>query len=316
MPRTKIILNVDTGIDDAFAMVLAMAARETVDLLAVTTSFGNKGVDITTINTLRIASLINLDAPIAVGRGEPIVTPARFNFLGTAAQGDDGLGNKGGMLPFPTLKPIDLSAVELMARTLFESKEKVSIVSTAPLTNVAILLLTHPELKDKIASIIFSGGAIEKGNILPTVDANILADPEAAQIVLNSGLDIVICPLDICEEAYATFEDRERFRRVTSKSSRFLFETLKHYSEHYENLLGKDGCPLYDVVPLAYIIKPEIIETKEYYVEIDLNGYYTRGATVMDSLGMLKKEPNVKVVTSLQRNEIIKIIIDSLRRVR
>lgn len=315
MPKNKVILNVDPGIDDLAALVLAKASGN-IEVLALITSYGNKSVDITTSNTLRLAELLNLNVPIAVGNKTPLIPHTRIEYLGSAAHGDDGLGNKTGLLPYPVTLPKNANAVEVIAKLISESPDLVSIISTAPLTNIAILLLSHPELKEKIDSVIFSGGASHTGNILPGVEANILADPEAAQIVLQSGVRTIMCPIEAGEEAYLTFEDRERLKNAGTLTARFMFEALWHYADHYENLLGREGCPIHDSVPLAFLIDPKLIETKEFYVEIDLTGYFTRGATMIDKLKILNKQPNLSVVTSLDRNGVNQLLFDSLRRVK
>jgi len=315
MSRISVILNVDTGVDDAFAITLA-AASEAIEILAITTSFGNSTVEQTTENTLRIVELLNLDAPIAVGAAGPLMPQAHDVSIGSAAQGEDGLGNRSSMLPFPVMKTVDVGAVQLIAETVASSEGGVIIVSTCPLTNVAVFLLAHPELRDKIDGIAFSGGAIFSGNVLPTAEANVFADPEAAQIVLKSGLRLLICGLDATNGAYLTFEDRERFRLINTPVSTFLHEALFHYADHYENLLLKEGCALNDVVPIAWLIEPSVLKTRPYYIEIDLSGQYTRGATVTDVQGIWKKRPNSAVATEVDRSGICRMIFDSLRKVR
>ncbi len=315
MGKIPVILNVDTGIDDAFAIMLA-AASDSLNIIAVTTSFGNNTIEQTTDNTLRIIELLGLRVPVAMGAEKPLMSPARAKVIGSAAQGDDGLGNKSGLLPYPAGKVVDMSAVELMARVISESVDKVVIVSTCALTNVAVLLLAHPELKKKIDGIAFSGGTTYVGNVLPTVEANVLADPEAAEIVFKSGIRVLLCGLDATNEAYVTFEDRERFKLANTRPSAFLYEALKNYSDHYENLLLKDGSALYDVVPVAWLINPEIVKTEPHYVEVDLNGHYTRGATVVDTQGLWRKPANTAVAVEIDRKEFVKIIADGLRKIR
>ena len=315
MARIPVILNVDTGIDDAFAITVA-ASSDIIDILAITTSYGNNTVEQTTENTFRIAELLGLDVPIAVGSDKPLMSQTGAKIFGSAAHGEDGLGNKGTLLPYPSMRPFEGSAVELMAKTVSESSGNVVIVSTCALTNVAVFLLAHPELKSKIDGIAFSGGAVYTGNVLPTVEANVLADPEAMQIVLKSGIRVLLCGMDATNEAYVTFEDRERFKLANTRPSAFLYETLRQYSDHYENLLLKEGSAIHDIVPIAWLIDPELVKTKAYYVEVDLNGHYTRGATVVDTQGIWKKKPNAAVADEIDRRGICKLIFDALRMMR
>lgn len=313
MDRIPVILNVDTGIDDALAITVA-AASEIIEILAVTTSFGNGTLEQTTENTLRIIELLELDVPVAAGADKPMMPQTRTKILASAAQGDDGLGGKSGLLPYPARGVADVSAVELMASEIQKSDKNVVIVSTCALTNIAVLLLAHPELKKKIDGIAFSGSAVYTGNVLPTVEANLLADPEAAQIVLRSGVKVLLCSMDATNGAYVTFEDREKFRLANNRVSAFFYETLKSYSDHYENLLLKEGSPLHDVVPVAWLIDPALVKTKAYYVEVDLNGYYTRGATVVDVQGVWNKPPNAAIAVEADRKKINELIFESLRK--
>lgn len=315
MDRIPVILNVDTGIDDALAIAVA-SASDVIEILAITTSFGNNSVDKTTENTLRITELIGLDAPVAAGAEKPLLSQANVKVFGSAAQGYDGLGGKSGLLPYPVSGAADLSCIELMAKKISECSRKVVIVSTCALTNIAVLLLSYPDIKNRIDGIAFSGGAVYTGNVLPTVEANLLADPEAAQIVLKSGIRMLLCGMDASNEAYVTFEDRERLRLANTRPSAFFYEALKGYSDHYENLLLKEGSPLYDVVPVAWLIDPKLVKTKPYYVEIDLNGYYTRGATVADVQRIWNKAPNAAVAVEVDRERICDLVIDSLRKLR
>ncbi|MCL1830078.1 MAG: nucleoside hydrolase [Oscillospiraceae bacterium] len=315
MIKTELILNLDTGIDDAYTIMLATMA-ESIDLSAIVTSYGNRSLETTTENTLRIVQLMGKNTPVVIGKSEPLFANTRVEFRGSAAHGDDGLGNRAGLLPYATLKPVEISATEYMAKILADSRGEVIIVNTAPLTNIALLLLAHPELKDKIATIVISGGAIERGNILPTVEANIFADPEAAQVVIQSGVKLTICPLDTGDKAYSTFEDRERFRLASNRTARFLGEVVRHYADHYENLLGREGSPLHDVVPMAWVLNPKLVETTPCYVEVDLTGYYTKGALMIDRLKLLQKESNASVAVSVDREGINQLIYESLRRAR
>ena len=315
MKKIPLILNVDTGVDDALAIALA-AASEHVELLAITTSFGGNTVEQTTGNTLRIAELLGLGVPVAVGAAGPLLSQTSERILGSAAQGDDGLGNKSSLLPYPVMSPSEDGAVSVMEKAVTESEGGVVIISTGPLTNVAVFLLAHPDLKHKIDGIAFSGGALYSGNVLPTVEANVFRDPEAAQIVLKSGVRLLICGLEATEGAYMTFEDREHFKLAATRASAFLYEALYHYADHYENLLLKEGSPLPDVVPVAWLIDPSVVATEPYYVEIDLSGYYTRGATVADVQKLWGKKPNAVLAVEVDRKKICSMVLEALRTFR
>ncbi len=211
LKKIPVILDGDPGHDDAIAWVLARASRE-LDILAVTSCCGNQTIEKTTYNALRVCTLIGLHASVGKGCPHPLlndvmkraVCPRRIEAL--TARRCRSL----------RLKPSALSAPELMAKVLRESPEPVTIVATGPQTNVAALLLAHPELKSKIARISLMGGGIAYGNWTPAAEFNILVDPEAAQIVFTSGVPITMAGLDVTEKALIMPEDFERVRALKS----------------------------------------------------------------------------------------------------
>ena len=173
-----ILLDCDPGHDDAIAIVLALASPE-LDVKAITSSAGNQTPEKTLRNVLRMLTLLNrTDIPVAGGAVKPLM---RELIIADNVHGESGLD--GPALPEPTFAPQNCTAVELMAKTLRESAEPVTIVSTGPQTNVALLLNSHPELHSKIARIVIMGGAMGLGNWTPAAEFNIYVDPEAAEIV-------------------------------------------------------------------------------------------------------------------------------------
>ena len=182
-----IILDCDPGHDDAIALVLALASPE-LDVKAVTSSAGNQTPDKTLRNVLRMLTLLKrTDIPVAGGAIKPLM---RELIIADNVHGESGLD--GPALPEPGFAPQNCTAVELMAKVLRESAEPVTLVATGPQTNVALLLNSHPELHSNIARIVIMGGAMGLGNWTPAAEFNIFVDPEAAEIVFQSGLPIVM----------------------------------------------------------------------------------------------------------------------------
>ncbi|HBL8930507.1 TPA: nucleoside hydrolase, partial [Enterobacter hormaechei] len=187
-----IILDCDPGHDDAIALVLALASPE-LDVKAITSSAGNQTPDKTLRNVLRMLTLLKrTDIPVAGGAVKPLM---RELIIADNVHGESGLD--GPALPEPDFAPQNCTAVELMAKVLRESAEPVTLVATGPQTNVALLLNSHPELHSNIARIVIMGGAMGLGNWTPAAEFNIFVDPEAAEIVFQSGLPIVMAGLDV-----------------------------------------------------------------------------------------------------------------------
>ncbi|MFV2797002.1 nucleoside hydrolase, partial [Escherichia coli] len=179
--------------------------------------------------------------------------------------------------------PQNCTAVELMAKTLRESAEPVTIVSTGPQTNVALLLNSHPELHSKIARIVIMGGAMGLGNWTPAAEFNIYVDPEAAEIVFQSGIPVVMAGLDVTHKAQIHVEDTERFRAIGNPVSTIVAELLDFFLEyHKDEKWGFVGAPLHDPCTIAWLLKPELFTTVERWVGVETQGKYTQGMTVVD----------------------------------
>ncbi|MBP3485569.1 MAG: nucleoside hydrolase, partial [Oscillospiraceae bacterium] len=237
--RIPVILDGDPGHDDAIAWVLAQASPR-IAIRAVTSCAGNQTIEKTTYNARRICTLLGITAPIAMGRPRPLLADP---ITAGNVHGQSGLD--GPKLPEPAMELCGLDAVELMAKTLRESGEPVTIVSTGPQTNVAALLLAHPELKEKIGRISLMGGGIAYGNWTPAAEFNILVDPEAAQTVFSSGVPVQMAGLDVTERALIFAEDVERIRAVDNQVAHVVAEWLEFFYKFHREV-GYEGAPLHD----------------------------------------------------------------------
>ena len=272
--KIPVILDGDPGHDDAIAWVVAKASP-VLDIRAVTTVCGNQTLEKTTYNAQRICTLIGLDAPIAKGRPRPLFTDP---MVAPNVHGQTGLD--GPVLPEPKMDVQDISAVELMARTLRESDEKITLIPTGPLTTIASLLLTHPELKDKIAHIYMMGGGIAYGNWTPAAEFNVYVDPEAADMLFASGIPVVMCGLDVTLKAKIMPPEIDILAEYGPQGS-FLSRALKT-SLAFTTSLGFDGVFLHDVCPIFYCVEPELFTTELAGVRVETKGRYTAGKTVTD----------------------------------
>ena len=309
MPDKKIplILDGDPGHDDAIAWLIARASEltdKTIEIRAITTVGGNVSLDKTTYNALRICTLLGInDVPIATGAPHPIRTAL---MSAPSVHGESGLD--GPVLPKPGVSAVDMSAVSLMAKTLMESEEKLTIVSTGPMTNTAALLLSHPELKEKIERISLMGGGVGFGNWTPAAEFNILVDPEAADIVFRSGVPLTMSGLDVTERALMYPEDFERIKKIGNPVSDIVWQWLEFFYKFHKNL-GYEGAPMHDPCAVMVLLHPEIFTIRDYYVEVETGGEYCRGATVADVRGVTGKKPNASCVLDLDRESFADYLI-------
>ena len=303
-----VIINCDPGHDDAIALVLALASPE-LDVKAVTSSAGNQTPDKTLRNVLRMLTLLKRpDIPVAGGALKPLM---RELIIADNVHGESGLD--GPALPEPGFAAQSCTAVELMANILRDSVEPVTIVATGPQTNVALLLNSHPELHAKIERIVIMGGAMVLGNWQPAVEFNIYVDPEAAEIVFQSGLPVVMAGLDVTHKAQIHVEDIERFRRIGNPISTIVAELLDFFLEyHKDEKWGFVGAPLHDPCTIAWLLKPEMFTTVERWVGVETQGKYTQGMTVVDFYNLTGKQPNATVMLDVDRQAFVDLLAERL----
>ncbi|HEC2550141.1 TPA: pyrimidine-specific ribonucleoside hydrolase RihA [Raoultella ornithinolytica] len=303
-----IILDCDPGHDDAIAMVLALASPE-LDVKAITASAGNQTPDKTLRNVLRMLTLLGRqDIPVAGGARKPLM---RELIIAENVHGESGLD--GPALPEPDFTPQACTAVELMAKTLRESPQPVTIVATGPQTNVALLLNSHPELHDKIARIVLMGGAMVLGNWQPAAEFNIYVDPEAAEIVFQSGIPVLMAGLDVTHRAQIHGLDIERFRQVGNPVATIVAELLDFFMEYHKDAKwGFTGAPLHDPCTIAWLLKPELFTSVERWVGVETQGKYTQGMTVVDYYFLTGKQPNTTVLLDIDRERFVDLLVERL----
>ena len=306
MKKIPLILDGDPGHDDAIAWMLAKSSPS-LDIRAVTSCAGNQTIEKTTYNARRVCTLLGIGAPIAMGRPRPLLSDPI-----TAGNIHGQTGLDGPALPEPAMELSPLGAVELMAEVLRSSETPVTIVSTGPQTNVAALLLAHPELKKKIGRISLMGGGIAYGNWTPAAEFNILVDPEAAQVVFSSGIPVQMAGLDVTEKALIFPEDFERIRAVGNQVAKVVAEWLEFFYQFHRSI-GYAGAPVHDPCAVASLLHPELFTIQEMYVEVETAGEYCRGATVGDSKGCLGRAPNARCLMDVDRQGFADLLVEAVR---
>ena len=304
-----VILDCDPGHDDAIALILALASPE-LKVLAVTTSAGNQTPDKTLNNALRILTLLGRhDIPVAAGAPKPLM---RELIIADNVHGESGLD--GPTLPDPAFAPQAMTGLELMAKCLRESPEPVTLVPTGPLTNIALLLAAHPELKSKIGRIVLMGGAAGAGNWTPAAEFNIYVDPEAADMVFSAGIPITLCGLDVTHQAQVMDEDIARVRAIPNPVAQCVADLLDFFMiYHRAPKWGFAGAPLHDPCTIAWLLAPALFHGQDCWVGIETQGRHTVGMTVVDRYGLTGKPTNARVLLGLDRVGFIELLVGRLR---
>ena len=311
MSKLPIMIDTDPGIDDAMMLTLAFANDDALDVRLVTTCSGNISQDKTNYNARTFLSYIGADTEIARGLEKPI-----FRELEVAEDihGESGFGNV--QFPAPTLPASERSAITAMRETLMASKENMTIVATGPLTNVAALLLAHPEVKPKIDRISWMGGAAAGGNVTPTAEFNAYVDPHAAEIVFRSGVPIVMSGLDVTHKAFVTREEADSILKIGTEFAEKAYHLVTYYldvikktpfhEDNYDQVLH-----FHDVCAVMYLLKPELFQGQDCYVELALEGA-AAGATVVDYTNRTNKKPNAHVLHTVNREAFVAEIVKAV----
>jgi inosine-uridine nucleoside N-ribohydrolase len=302
----RIVLDCDPGHDDAVALLLALASPE-VELLGVTTVHGNQTLDKTTANALRVLEFAGRsDVPVAAGADRAL---RREQFVAEYVHGKSGLD--GPALPPPTTTPVEHHAVDFLAETVLGSSEPVTLVPTGPLTNIALFLARHPDAAARAHRIVLMGGAIGEGNVTPAAEFNVWCDPEAADRVFSSGLDVTMVGLDVTHQARVGPAHVDRLRGA-GRVGGMVAELLDFYVRFHREAYGWDGSPVHDAVALAYAFRPDLLETRRTGVRVDCGEELGRGRTNADLRGRMGWEPNATVAVGIDKDAFISLLIERI----
>jgi inosine-uridine nucleoside N-ribohydrolase len=301
---TPIVLDCDPGHDDAIALLLALASPE-VELLGVTTTYGNQTLEKTTANALRVLELVGRsDVPVAAGAERPLV---RELAVAAHVHGESGLD--GPVLPAATTSPASANAIEFLADAIRAASQPVTLVPTGPLTNVAGYLETHGE--DGIERIVLMGGSIAEGNITPAAEFNVWADPEAARRVFASGLDVTMIGLDVTHRALLGPDEEARLR-ASGRIGTFAAELNVFFSRYHRETYGWNGAPIHDAVAVAFVIRPELLETRHRNVEVEVESELCRGRTVVDLWNRTDRPANAHVAVGIDKESFFDLLVERI----
>jgi inosine-uridine nucleoside N-ribohydrolase len=303
---TAIILDCDPGHDDAIALLLALASPE-LELVGVTTVSGNQTVEKTTANAIRVLDHVGRpDLPVAAGADRPLVRERR---VAASVHGESGLD--GPDLPPPTRSPDSAHAIDWIAAALMHSSSPVTIVATAPLTNLALFLARYPELRSTVARVVLMGGAIGEGNTTPAAEFNIWVDPEAAHRVFTSGLDLTMIGLDVTHRALLKPADVERLA-ATGRAGKLVADLFDFYARFHRERYGWEGAPIHDAVAVAHMVDGELLQTRQAPVVIDTGGELSRGQTHVDLMGLTGWRQNAHVAVAIDSPRFIELLVERI----
>lgn len=294
MTKENIIIDCDPGHDDAVALMLAIAHPEAFNILCVSTVGGNQGIKHVTKNTQNLLSLLNVTIPLVEGAERPLFCDLE---TGENAHGSTGLDG-------PVFAETDYPLVEMNAQpylydVIMQSEIPVTILALGPLTNIALLLMNYPELKQKIKQVVLMGGGIDKGNVTAAAEFNIYVDPHAAKIVFTSGIPIVMAGLNVTEQCFLEKSEIDGWQHQ-GKLHQTYWDILNFYYESGKQF-GFTNSAIHDAVPVAYLLQPNNFKGAYYPVTIGLEGEF-RGITLADK--RLQPEPVNSIFVLEQGNRL------------
>ena len=312
MKPKPVLIDTDTGVDDAMALVLAFNSPE-LSIKAITTVAGNIDVTKCTRNVERILDLLNIkDRPIvAEGASHPLRLPL---VKASEVHGSDGLGDVPEYLP-RSRRSKHPRAVETILRCCDQYGSRLTIVAIGPLTNLALAWKKNPQIMRKVGRIVTMGGAIRvPGNTGPVAEFNYFVDPDAAHIVLNSGLPVTVIPLDVTHQVAVMRKEMEyRAKRRASRAAIAILKFTESYMKYHFDTQGFDGGYLHDPMAVGVAIDPSLVETREVHIDVESKGAFTRGMTVSD----LREHHDlsrttVDVAVAIDRERFLKLFHDRL----
>ena len=310
--RHPIIIDTDPGLDDAVAILLALAAAEELEVLGLVAVAGNLPLAQTERNARRVCELAGrLDVPVYAGCARPILRP-----LATAERVHRETDRDRLLLPDPTIALQPQHGVDFLVETLRASKPgTITLCALAPLTNIAIALAKAPEVIGKIRELIMMGGScFELGNVTPAAEFNMHVDPHAAAIVFNSGIPITMIPLDVTHQLLSTQPRLEALRALGNRCGPAVAELLTTFEKNRRAKSGSRRRALHDPSVIAYLLRPSLYEGREVNVAIETKSPLTVGMTVVDWWGVTGRPVNAQFMNTVNANGFYELLTERLAR--
>lgn len=306
----KVIIDADPGVDDAAAILMALASPE-IEVLGLSIVAGNVSLEHTVTNACKLVGVSGRrDVPVFAGASGPLVREQVFGKYARIGSFDDTLVKAGDIVPS------EESAVQFItrsARAAVAAGEQITICAIGPMTNVALALIQHPDVARGIRQIVSMGGAFTAlGHRTPWAEFNIYADPHAAEIVFQSGVPIVLMPLDMTFQALFTAEHFAKFR-AGGEAGAALYNLFSTFDRSDEKRFGRPGGPIHDATTIAWLIRPELFTSREAFVGVQVTGL-TMGYTYADFYKKMDRPANATVVTDVDETGFIALLIARIAR--
>ena len=309
---TRVILDVDTGTDDAVALMVAALSPD-IELVGATTVNGNTALTNCTENSLRVFDHIGLaGVPVHEGMAQPLVRP-------NPHQINPASRIHGDFLDLPPARSVKGSqhAVDWLIDTYMASDGDITLVPVGPLTNIATAMRKEPRIIERIPELVIMGGAHDHGNSTASAEFNIFMDPEAARIVVNCGRPIRMVPLDATHRALVSKEDCARLRALGTPAARATATFIEKRIEGYDAtqpMHRRGAAPVHDALAVCAVIEPTIITTYFIHVDVETGGELSQGRTVCDFRGRSQRDPNVHFAMDADEPKFVAMLMDILGR--
>ena len=304
--KRNIVLDCDPGHDDAVAILLA-GKNPNLNLLGISVVAGNQTIEKTARNALNVATFLGINVPIAIGCEFPMV---RERVICAAIHGESGLDG----FEFPNYgdKFDKRHGVQLIIDSVMNN-DKVTIVATGPLTNVAMAIKMEPKILERLDEIVIMGGSVDNGNTSPAAEFNIMCDPEAAHVVFSSGVTVRMVGLNVTRKVIVTPEVVDRMEKINNKASDMFVKLMRVFNENQRKTFGVAAGPLHDPATIASIIDKDLIKWQKMNVVIDISHGPSYGRTNCDIFDYLHAPHNAYVAMDIDVNKYWDIIEESIR---
>ena len=315
MAKRKMILDLDTGVDDALAIAYALADPE-VDLIGIVSSYGNNLLDVCAENSLKLLELLgHTDIPVFKGLPHSCTTD-HFDVMQVSKDihGDNGIGDVELTAPSRALE--EQSGVDFYIEAAHKYGKDLIIIPTGPMTNLAAALKKDPEIADLIGNVTFMGGALTvEGNVTPVAEANINQDPKAADEVMKSNLPLTMVGLDVTLRTLLTKNETKQWRELGTASGKAFADITDFYIDAYYNLdIDKRGCALHDPLAVGVGIDPSFVSTISLFMKVVYQEGPYYGRTIGDNAKLNDPNPNVKVAVNVDKERYLKAFMDRLNK--